>query len=64
MASIMVSWHTCYNLVKVLHTEFFVTRVIFVKAILPCLNLKPDDGFLPYTMPEDFNKTGLGIKTA
>ena len=32
--------------------------VVFVKAILSCLNLKPDDGFLPYNMPELFNKTG------
>ena len=34
--------------------------VVFVKAILSCLNLKPDDGFLPYNMPELFNKTGHG----
>ena len=26
-----------------------------------CLNLKPDDGFLPYKLPEVFNKTGHGL---
>ena len=29
-----------------------------------CLNLKPDDGFLPYIMPELFNKTVPGIVIA
>ena len=58
MTSKMVSWHKCYNLVKVLSTEFFVVWVVIVKAIFSCLNLKPDDGFLPYNMPELFDKTG------
>ena len=58
MASIMVSWHTCYNLVKVLSTEFFVARVVFAGAIFSCLNLKLDHRFLTYNMPEVFNKTG------
>ena len=35
--------------------------VVFVKALFSCLNLKPDDGFLRYTMPELFNKTGHGL---
>ena len=35
--------------------------IIFVKAIFSCLNLKPDDGCLPYNMPELFDKTGHGI---
>ena len=38
--------------------------VVFVKAtkgIFSCLNLKPDDGSLPYNMPELFNKTGHGL---
>ena len=39
----------------------FMAQVVFVKAILSCLNLKPDDGFLPYNMPEVFNKTGHGL---
>ena len=39
----------------------FVAWVVFVKAIFSCLNLKPDDGFLPYNMPELFNKTGHGL---
>ena len=29
-----------------------------MKTIFSCLNLKPDDGFLPYKMPKVFNKTG------
>ena len=33
----------------------------FVKAIFSCLNVKPDDGFLPYNMPKVFNKTGHGL---
>ena len=41
--------------------RIFVTWVVFVKAIFSCLNLKPDDGFLPYNMPELFNKTGHGL---
>ena len=36
----------------------FVAWVVFVKAIFSCLNLKPDNGLLPYIMPELFNKTG------
>ena len=35
--------------------------VAFVKAIFSCLNLKPDDGFLPYNMTEVFNKTRHGL---
>ena len=35
--------------------------VVFVKAIFPCLNLKPNDGLLPYNMPEVFNTTGYGF---
>ena len=26
----------------------FVVWVVFIEAIFPCFNLKPDDGFLPY----------------
>ena len=32
-----------------------------MKAKFSCLNLKPDDGFLPYNMPKVFNKTGHGL---
>ena len=32
-----------------------------MKAIFSCLNLKPVDGFLPYNIPEVFNKTGHGL---
>ena len=35
--------------------------VVFVKAIFSCLNLKPDDGFLLYNMPDVFNKTEYGL---
>ena len=38
-----------------------MARAIFAKAIFSCLNLKPDDGFLPYIMPELFNITGPGL---
>ena len=38
-----------------------MTWVAFVKAIFSCLHLKSDDGFLPYTMPVVFNKTGHGL---
>ena len=51
MGSIMVSWHTCYNLVKALSTEFLGLY----------LNIKPDDKFLPYSMPEVFNETEHGF---
>ena len=61
MASIIVSRHTCYNTAKVLSTEFLWRVVLFVKAIFSCLSLKPDDEFLPYNMPELFNKTGHGL---
>ena len=30
----------------------FVACVVLMEAIFSCLNLKPDDGFLPYNMPE------------
>ena len=36
-------------------------KVIFVKAIFSCLNLKLDDGFLSYNMPKVINKTGHGL---
>ena len=39
----------------------FVAWIVFEKVILSCLNLKPDDGFLPYNVPEFFNKTGHGL---
>ena len=32
-----------------------------MKAMFSCLNLKPDDGFLPHNMPELFNKTQHGL---
>ena len=35
--------------------------LVFVKALFSCLNLKPDDEFLRYIMPELFNKTGPGL---
>ena len=36
----------------------FLAWVVLVKVIFPRLNLKPDDGFLPFHMHEVFNKTG------
>ena len=56
MASIMVPWHICYNLVKFGRT--FVAWVLFVKAVFSCLNLKLDNGLLPDNIPELFKKTG------
>ena len=41
--------------------RIFVAWVVFAKAIFSCLNLNPDDGFLPYNMPELFDKTGQGL---
>ena len=41
--------------------RIFVAQVAFAKAIFLCLNLKPDDGFLPYNIAELFNKTGHGL---
>ena len=35
----------------------FMACVVLMEAILSRLNLKPDDGFLPYSMPEVFIKT-------
>ena len=32
-----------------------------MKAMFSCLNLKPDDGFLPYNMLEHFDKTRHGL---
>ena len=40
--------------------RIFVAWVVFVIAIFSCLNLKSDDGFLPNSMPKDYNKTGRG----
>ena len=45
---------------NVIH-RVFVAWVVFVKATFSCLILKPDDGFLPYNMPELFNKIGHGL---
>ena len=41
--------------------RIFMARIIFVKAIFSCLNLKPDNEFLPYNMPEFSDKTGHGL---
>ena len=34
---------------------------VFIKAIFSCLNLKPNDGFLPYSMVFKILKTGHGL---
>ena len=41
--------------------RIFGAWVVFMKAIFSCVNLNYDDGFLPYSMPEVFNKTGHGL---
>ena len=38
--------------------RIFMAWVVFIKAISFCLNLKPEDEFLPYRMPQVLNKTG------
>ena len=38
--------------------RIFWTWVVSMQAIFSCLNLKHDAGFLPYSMPEVFSKTG------
>ena len=38
-----------------------MTWVVFVKEMFSCLNLKPDDGGLPYHMLEVCSKTGHGL---
>ena len=66
---ITVCRHGFYNGVMAYMLQFgeiatntiFVRREVFVKATLPCLNLKTDDRFLHYTMPEVFSKTGHGL---
>ena len=32
-----------------------------MRAMFSCLNVKPDDIFLPYNIPKAFNKTGHGL---
>ena len=64
MASIMVSWHTYYKLVKVpifSNHRIFVVWVLFMEVIFTYLNLKTDGRFLRYSMPEVLNKTGHGL---
>ena len=39
----------------------FVAWLVFVKAVLSGLNIKPDDGVFLYNMPEVCNKTGHGL---
>ena len=34
---------------------------VYVKAISLCANLKADDLFSPYNIPEVFNETGHGL---
>ena len=52
MTSIMMSWHAYCK---------WVAWVVFMEAILSCLNIKPDNGCLPYSMPETSKKTGHGL---
>ena len=43
--------------------RIFVSWVVFMEAIFSCLNFKPDDRFLPYSMPEVLNKTDMASQT-
>ena len=38
-----------------------LAQVVFMKAILSHINLKPDGEFLTYSMPLVFDKTELGL---
>ena len=49
----MASSHTCYKLVH----SISVAWVALMEAIFSPLNLKPDDQFLPYNLPEIFIKS-------
>ena len=42
--------------------RIFVPWVVSMEAIFSWLNLKQDDGFLPYSMPVVFNKTVHGLR--
>ena len=42
--------------------RIFVAWVVFVKAIFSSLNLKADDVFLPYNMPERFDKLDMALR--
>ena len=41
--------------------RILVPWLVFMEASFLRLNLKPDDGVLPYSMLEVFNKTGHGL---
>ena len=41
----------------------FQARVVFVKAIFSCLNLRPDDGFLPYNLLRFLIKLDMALQT-
>ena len=41
--------------------RIFVTWVVFMEAVFSKTNLKPDEGFLAYSMPELFIRTGNGL---
>ena len=44
------------------YPQNFCAVGVFTKAIFSCLNLKPEDEFLPCSIPEVFNKIGYGPK--
>ena len=43
--------------------RIFVAWLVFVKAIFPCLNLKPDDGFLSYNITDVLIKLDVASLT-
>ena len=51
---------TCMLQIGAIH-RVLVAWVVSMEAIFSCLNLKHDDEFLPYGMPEVFYKTGYGL---
>ena len=60
MASIMMSWHAVANWRKYYPQIFHAVGSFYGSNIFLLLNLKPDDRFIPYTMPEGFSETGHG----
>ena len=63
MASIMVSWYTCNNLVtKCYPQKFCGVCSICESNIFMLKSQKLDEGFLSYIMSEVFNKTGYTFR--
>ena len=57
-----MSWHGIHVTIWLnCYAQSFCDVGSICKAIFSCLNRKPDYGFLPYNMPELFNKSGYDL---